>query len=199
MATVAVRSGGDVTQRAPRYSQVARWFHWTIALLIIGNLLGGFFHDALPRTWIGTIMGAHKAIGLTVLALSLARLAWRLGHPAPRPMANHAAWEVALARTTHWVLYAFMVLMPLAGWLMVSAAETRRPLEFFGLFPLPYLPTGADATLAGIGHEAHEIIGWGFVALLVLHVAGALKHQWVDRDDTLGRMVGWMDAPRPRG
>lgn len=199
MATMATRSDDVTRERSPRYGQVARVFHWIIAVLIVANLLVGFFHDALPREWIGTVMNAHKATGLTVLALSLARLAWRLGHPAPTPMPNHAAWEVALARTSHWVLYAFMVLMPLAGWLMVSAAEKQRPMSFFGLFPLPFLPTGSDKALAGFGHEAHEIIGWGFVALLLLHVAGALKHQWIDKDRTLGRMVGWMTAPRPRG
>lgn len=196
MATVAHDDTRSIHPTAARYGEVARWFHWTIALLIIGNLLVGFFHDSLPRAWVGTVMGAHKAIGLTVLALSLARLAWRLGHPAPRQMPNHAGWEKALAKATHWTLYAFMILMPLAGWLMVSAADTRRPLEFFGLFPLPFLPTGADKGLAGLGHEAHELIGWGFVALLVLHIGGALKHQWMDRDHTLGRMVGWMAAPR---
>ncbi len=197
MATVARTEFRDPRPTAGRYHEVARWFHWTIALLIIANLLVGFFHDYLPKAWIGSVMGTHKAVGLTVLALSLARLAWRLGHPAPRQMSNHAAWEKAFVKTTHWALYAFMVLMPLAGWLMVSAGETRYPLSFFGLFPLPFLPTGADKGLAGLGHEAHEIIGWGFVALLVLHVGGALKHQWLDRDNTLGRMVGWMAAPRP--
>ena len=195
MATTAMRVDEAPAERAPRYGEVARWFHWTIALLIIGNLLGGFFHEDLPKAWVGTVMNAHKVIGLTVLALSLARLAWRLGHPAPRPMSNHAAWEVALARTTHWVLYAFMVLMPLAGWLMVSASAKLRPISLFGL-NLPFLPTGPSESLSGLGHEAHEIIGWGFVALLVLHVAGALKHQWLDGDHTLGRMIGWAKAPR---
>ena len=195
MATVA-REGYDVQRSgANRYGSVARWFHWTIAVLIITNLLIGFFHDALPRNVVGQWMNAHKAIGLTVLVLSLARLAWRLGHPAPRQMPNHAAWEKMLAKITHWTLYVFMVLMPLAGWLMVSAAEKQRPMSFFGFFPLPFLPTGADKSLAGLGHEAHEIIGWGFVVLLVLHVGGALKHQWLDGDHTLGRMVSWMRAP----
>ena len=196
MATAA-RTDFATRPTAARYGEVARWFHWTIALLIIGNLLVGLFHESLPKGWIGSVMGAHKAVGLIVLALSLARLGWRLGHPAPRQMANHAGWEKSLAKTTHWVLYAFMVLMPLAGWLMVSAAETRRPMSLFGLVPLPFLPTGADKGLAGFGHQAHEIMGWGFVALLVLHIGGALKHQWLDRDHTLGRMVGWMAAPRP--
>ena len=88
-----------------------------------------------------------------------------------------------------------MVLMPLAGWLMVSAADKQRPMSFFGLFPLPFLPTGADKGLSGLGHEAHELIGWGFVVLLALHIGGALKHQWLDGDHELGRMVGWMRAP----
>lgn len=199
MATVAHDSGaGDGVGQgsAARYAAVARWFHWTVALLIVVNLLIGFFHDGFSRSWIGPVMNAHKAIGLTVLVLSLARLAWRVGHPVPRQMSSHAAWEKTLAKVTHWTLYAFMVLMPLAGWLMVSAAETVRPISFFGLLPLPLLPTGANEALAGLGHEAHELIGWGFVVLLVLHIGGALKHQWIDRDHTLGRMVGWMAPPR---
>ena len=196
MATRADHMGATAPATA-RYDTVARWFHWTIAVLIVANLLGGFFHESLPKPWIGPVMSAHKAIGLTILVLSVARLAWRLSHPTPRQMPDHPAWQRAAALATHWTFYAFMILMPLFGWLMVSASDKLRPMSWFGLFPLPFLPTGPSEALAGLGHEGHEIVGWGFVALLVLHVGGALKNQWVDRDGTLGRMVGWLAPPHP--
>src|SRR5689334_18376944 len=112
--------------RDQRYSGVAIAFHWIIALLLIVNLAVGLLHDAIPalRAW----MPGHKAIGITVLALTAGRIAWRLAHRAPPLPAQTPAWEKGLAHATHWTLYALLLLMPLSGWAMVSGTEKRRPL-----------------------------------------------------------------------
>ena len=169
--------------RGRRYSSVAIAFHWTIAALILVNLAIGLLHDAFKGV---PLMPLHKSIGLTVLVLSIARLGWRLGHPAPALPAGIPGWQRGLAGLTHAALYALMILMPLTGWWFVSAATKKNPLDWFGLFPIPYLPVTAGG---GLTHEAHEILGWAMLALIVLHVGGALKHHLIDRDTILLRMV----------
>lgn len=174
----------SATSRTERYSRGAIFFHWTIALLIIINLWLGLGHDSLPKDW--QVMPVHKAIGITVLMLTLARIAWRLARPAP-PLPNSLQpWERAAANVSHFALYAFMLIMPLSGWAMVSGTN-RRPLEWFGQFDIPYLPV-SDA-IAGIGHDVHELLGWGFVALIALHIAAALRHHFLLRDNVLVRML----------
>ncbi len=168
-----------------RYSRVAIAFHWTIAALVIVNLVIGLGGDAVPA--LGAMFPAHKAIGITVLALTAARVAWRLMHRPP-PLPGHTpAWERATAHAVHWALYALLVLMPLSGWAMSSNPERRRGLSWFGMFDIPYLPVSRAG--AGIGHEAHELLGWAMLALVVLHVAAALRHHLLLRDSVLLRMA----------
>ncbi|WP_085808660.1 cytochrome b [Sphingomonas sp. TZW2008] len=168
-----------------RYSSVAIAFHWIIALLVVVNLAIGLLHDAIPslRAW----MPGHKAVGITVLALTAGRLAWRLAHRAPPLLAHTPAWEKGLAHATHWTLYALLLLMPLSGWAMVSGTEKRRPLDWFGTFDIPYLPVSTATGSAA--HEAHELLGWLMLALVVLHIAAALRHHLILRDDVLARMA----------
>ena len=139
-------------------------------------------------------MPGHKAIGITVLALTLARLAWRLGHRRPALPASVSSVERRLAHAAHWTLYALLVLMPLSGWAMVSGPEGRRPLTWFGAFDIPNLP--ASAAASGTGAAAHGLLGWGMVALVVFHIDAALRHHWILRDPTLARMALWLEAPR---
>lgn len=161
------------------YSNGAILFHWTIALLVIANLLSGF-------GLIG-IMGVHKAIGITVLVLSLARLAWRLAHRPPPLPASVPGWQATAARVSHGLFYVLMIAMPLSGWIMSSNAETLRPLTWFGLFDIPYLTISRSA--GATGHEVHELLAYPFAALVVLHVLAALKHHFIDRDAVLARMA----------
>ncbi|RZM32050.1 MAG: cytochrome b [Sphingomonas sp.] len=168
-----------------RYSRVAMWFHWTIAALVIVNLVIGLFHDAIGG------MGIHKAVGLTVLVLTASRVAWRLGHRPPPLPAHTPVWEKGAAHGVHWMLYLLMIAMPVTGWLMVSGGTTRYPLTWFGLFDIPYLPVGEAA--GGFGHEAHGLLGWLMLALVVLHVAAALRHRLILRDGLLARMAPALD------
>ncbi|KPF77477.1 hypothetical protein IP88_06205 [alpha proteobacterium AAP81b] len=168
-----------------RYSTVAIALHWLIGLAIIGNLIGGLTHDAFPREQRGLIMALHKSFGLTILVLSLARLGWRLANPPP-PLPDYMTpLETALAKVTHWGFYALMLAMPLTGWAMASLG--KRETSYFWLFDVPRLPV--DPALKGFFGEAHEILGWGTIALLVLHVGAVAKHHWFDRDNMLARML----------
>ncbi len=177
--------------RTARYSRVAIVFHWTIAVLVIANLAIGLLHESVLSGLVSA-MGLHKSIGLTVLALTAARVAWRLAHRPPPLPADLSAIERAAAHLTHWALYALLIVMPVTGWMMVSGAK-RRALDWFGIVDVPYLPIAPD--LAGVGHEAHEVLGWLMLALVVLHVAAALRHYLILRDGVLLRM---MPARRPR-
>lgn len=167
------------------YSRVAIALHWTIAFLIIGNAIGGILADSVDDATAGAIMSVHKPTGLTILALSLARLGWRVGHGFPRFPAATPGWDAVLARATHIAFYFLMIAVPLAGWVMVSAGD--RPLEYFGLFDVPKLPVSKAA--AGMAHDAHGLLAFLTIGLAVLHIAGALKHHFVDRDDVLARML----------
>lgn len=185
----------------PARSAYSRWsiiLHWVIALLILGNLAGGLAFDWMleqpdPAIKQAAFQGiqVHKAAGLTILALSLLRLLNRIREGFP-PLPEHmTTTEKLLARVTHYGFYALMIGMPLGGWLMVSASPLNFPTSYFGLFDVPHLPVPQSAAIAGAAGTAHMIGGYTFLVLIALHVAGALKHHFLDRDDVLARMIPW--------
>lgn len=176
-------------------------FHWVIAALIIANVIIAFRFDdllgasdpALKQAGFRLIQ-LHKSIGLSVLVLSVLRLLWRLTHPL-LPLPGHMpGWQKALARGTHYGFYVLMIGVPLLGWALTSASPLQFPINYFGLFEWPKLPIMPDKPLADGLSEAHELAAFTTLGLLALHVAGALKHQFVDRDGLLGRMVPGLGA-----
>jgi cytochrome b561 len=183
-----------VTQKV--YSRASIALHWLIALLIIGNLAGGLYMETLldsddpAMKQLGfQVIQLHKSSGLTILVLSLVRLLLRLVEGFP-PLPGHMTpTERGLARLTHWGFYALMLGIPLAGWVMVSASPLGFPTLWFGLFEWPHLPTGTSKALSGAASEVHEYLSFAAIALIFLHVAGALKHHLLDRDEVLGRML----------
>jgi cytochrome b561 len=177
--------------RTDSYDRVAIAFHWVIAVLVIVNLSIGILHESLLEG-LG-VMPVHKAIGITVLVLSIGRLAWRLTHRTPPLPEGMSAWERWAAKATHWGFYVLLIILPLSGWAMSSSPQRPRPVDFFGLFDVPVLPV--SEAVAGLGHEAHELLGWLMLALVLLHVAAALRHHFILRDATLVRMLG-KSAPR---
>jgi cytochrome b561 len=181
---------GGMALEDARYSRVAMWFHWIIAALIILNLILGALHDKFDDDLEDAIMWWHKPIGLSVLVLSLGRLAWRLGHRPPAFDPIVARWEVAAARLVHLLFYVLMIALPLTGWLATSA--NGRAVDFFGLLPVGPLPISRDHDAHEMWEEVHELLSWGMSGLIVLHVAGALKHYFEGHRHLIGRMGPWL-------
>jgi len=127
----------------------------------------------------------HKSVGVTILLLTLARLVWRLTHRPPP--AVEGGFQGFLAKAVHTLLYAFMIVAPLTGWIVVSTSRIQVPTLLFGVVPWPHLPV--SRALHDIAEEGHELLAWIGIALVLLHVAGALRHQWLLRDGLLRRMA----------
>ncbi|MEK6806322.1 MAG: cytochrome b/b6 domain-containing protein [Pseudomonadota bacterium] len=192
-------------KQAERYTAVAIALHWAIAAAIIGNFaLGWWMHEAIEvaetQARAITAFQLHKSLGLTVLALSLLRLAWRWMNPPPALPAGMAAWERSVAQATHVIFYGLMIGVPLTGWLLVSAQwSDGKPLNvptlWFGQFEVPHLlglselTNEARARWAEGAGEAHEWLAFATAGLLALHVGAALKHHFIVRDDVLMRMA----------
>ncbi len=168
-----------------RYTPVAMAFHWLLGIAIVASFCVGLYMADLPLSPQKLkLYNWHKWAGVTILALSALRLLWRLTHrpPADPPM---PAWQKAAAHATHLGLYALFFAVPLIGWAYSSAAGF--PIVLFGVLPLPdFVP--ADKALAELIKPWHERSAWLLAALVLLHVAAALKHQFVDRDGLIGRM-----------
>lgn len=168
-----------------RYTPVAIALHWLLALLILGALgLGVYMVDLPFSPQRLKLYNWHKWAGVTILLLSAARLLWRLTHrpPADPPM---PAWQRRAAHATHAALYGLFFAIPLVGWAYSSAAGF--PIVWFGVLPLPdFVPVDKD--LAEAIKPWHGRLAWLLAALVLLHVAAALKHHFIDRDGLLQRM-----------
>jgi len=181
----------EQTTASPRYSGVAMALHWLIAGLIAINFAAAWAAEDAGKAAKQQIMDNHEAFGLIILLLSVVRLVWRLVHRAPPFADTLKAWEVALARVTHWLFYLILVALPFTGWAMVSAFTGGKPISLFGLVDVPGLPFAQSKDTAGTFHELHEVFATVTLALFLLHVLAALKHQFVDRDGTMARIVPW--------
>jgi cytochrome b561 len=177
-----------------RYSRVAIWLHWIIAALILVNLAIGLFHEDFAKPVRASMMFYHKAIGLSVLGLTLVRLGWRLGHRPPPYDAALKPWEVKLARATHWLFYALLIALPTSGWLLVSTGG--RGTSLFGLFAIPALPVSHGDDAHDTFDTMHGVLGYAMLALVLLHLAGALKHHFEGHRRIVGRMAPWLDRAR---
>jgi cytochrome b561 len=199
-----------VTANAPqrpsaRYSAAAIALHWSIATLIVVNFVIGLRFDHLKGLALFNLMQWHKSFGVTVLALSLARFAWRLVRPPPPYPAHMPAWEKAAASLVHWGFYLLMIGLPITGWIIVSASLTNIPTVLYKAIPWPHialvhdLPMAMRKRLEDQAGWTHERLAWGAAALLVLHVGAALRHQLSSRDEVLWRMapIGLLKARRP--
>lgn len=204
---LSTRSISQVTGLTPysairRYSTVAMWLHWAIAALILVNWPVGFLMEGAWETHKRVLMPLHASIGITVLALTAARVAWRLTHRPPPFFLDMAVWERGLAHAVHGVLYFLMMAMPLTGWFALSAHPPRpgQGPVIWGLFHLPPFPpvNHMERVAQKVAHgylvDLHIVGAWTLAALLILHLAGALKHQFYDGHAALARMgLGWTD------
>ncbi len=166
------------------YSTVAIVLHWLLALALAFQIALGF---AMPHRgpYSFAPMQLHKSVGIAILLLTLIRLAWRLVRRPPEALDE--GWTALAARIVHWGFYAVLVLGPISGWIIVSTARLHVPTVLFGVLPWPHLPLppGLDRPM----EEVHETLAWIAIALFVLHVAGALRHQFLLRDPVIQRMA----------
>lgn len=174
-----------------RYALGAIVLHWLIAGLIAMNFAAAWVAEDMPKAEAAQVMGNHKAIGILVLALTVVRIGWRLTHRVPPLSEGLKAWEAALAKVVHALAYIAMLALPLSGWAMHSAESGGKAVGIFGLGAVPALPLAHDKALGETLEGVHGALATLMLVLVVLHVAGALKHQFVDGDGSLRRILPW--------
>ena len=189
------------------YTKTAVVLHWLIAIGIFGMFALGWFmtdlpkegpkqmaydvfnwgiytwqlaEEASPRTF---YFNLHKSIGITLFAFIVLRILWRVTHKPPQLLTSYKTWERKLANGTHHFLYLLMVAMPLSG--LIMAVSSKYGVKWFGL---PFIKGLANESLRDVFKETHEVVAIIILVMLVLHIGGALKHKFIDKDDTLKRM-----------
>jgi cytochrome b561/polyisoprenoid-binding protein YceI len=183
-----------------RYHGIAIALHWLIAVLIIGMLAIGKLMISLdesdPQRF--DLTQWHKSFGIVILALMVLRLLWRLGHRPPRLPEHMKSWEVQVAGLTHVLLYLLIFLLPISGWIMVSASPLDLSTVLFNRIPFPHLPffdsLASKAGISALFADIHELAGSALILLLLAHIGAALRHQYVLHDDIMTRM-----SPKPGG
>ncbi|RDE22896.1 cytochrome b [Motiliproteus coralliicola] len=175
-----------------KYSLSMRLLHWSMAAMIIGLLAVGLYMTGIPDDAPDKydLYPAHKAFGFIVLMLILVRVATRLRSQIPALPDGLASWEQKLSHAMHALLYLSMVAMAVSGYLMSSFYEYSHGIELFGLITVPDI-TEKSEYWSGVFHLIHEIGGWVMIGALGFHIAGVIKHRWLDapENDVLGRMV----------
>ena len=169
------------------YGTLAKFLHWTIVILIIAQYViieaAEELPDGLEKL---TMITRHKSIGILVLALALVRIGWKLankGQPAPVPMPRS---QRIAAAAGHGLLYLLILAQPISGWMMSSAAN--YPVTFFGWFQFPALVAANDG-MHEFYEEVHEFLFTALLVVTVVHVLAALYHHFIQKDDTLRRML----------
>ena len=191
-----------------RYTKTAIFLHWLIAIGIFGMFALGWYmadlpkeapkqltydlfdwgvytwqlsEEASPRTF---YFNLHKSIGVTILALIAIRILWRITHTPPALMTSYKVWERKLAAATHHLFYLLMIALPLSG--VIMALNSKYGIKWFGV---PFLSGVDNKPTREIWVEAHEIIGIIMLLMIAIHLLGALKHKFIDKDETLNRML----------
>lgn len=190
-----------------RYTKTAIILHWLVGLLIIGMLALGLWMSELPKdapksatidlfNWgLYTVslpepvsvrnyyFNLHKSLGITLAVIILFRVFWRLTHIPPTLPMTMRDWEKTLSNVTHKLLYVLMVVMPLSGFIM--SVYSKFGIKWFGITVVKGID---NPGLREFFQEVHEISAWILIVVLVLHIAAAIKHKVIDKDDVLKRM-----------
>jgi cytochrome b561 len=171
----------------PRYTRSAIFLHWLTAALIVVSVCVGLYMVGLKLSPLKLkLYSWHKWVGVTIFLLAAARLVWRAWHPAPPLPADSPQWQRVAAAINHWSLYVLLICIPISGWLMSSAFGV--PVKYFGVVPLPDL-VDKNKELAESLKLLHEVLVYTMLALVAMHIAAAIKHHVMDRDDVLHRML----------
>ncbi|MGL5720290.1 MAG: cytochrome b [Alphaproteobacteria bacterium] len=184
-----------ISNTLDQWGLVSKLFHWVMGVLLISMLGAGLWMEQLPPSdmkWF--VYGIHKSTGLMLLLVVVLRLGWRLMHKIPAYPTDMPCYQKSLSSLTVWALYGLMFAMPVTGFVM--SAFGGHPVPFFGLFTISAVAEGPTA-IGSLSHQLHTVLGWSFVALLVLHVLGALYHHWIRRDALLRRMWFFYKMPAP--
>ena len=191
-----------------QYTKTAKLLHWLIALGIFGMFALGWFMSDIPKEaakqtvfdifdlgifhWTASAevsprsfyFNVHKSFGVTIFALIIIRILWRLTHTPPALLTSYKALERKLATGAHRLLYVLMIILPLSG--VIMAVYSKYGIKWFGI---DFIKGLDNNPMREIFKSAHEIIGLILVAIIIIHILGALKHQFIDKDDTLKRML----------
>ena len=168
------------------YGPLGRVLHWVMAVLVFGLFALGYWMRTLGYydPWYQRAPDLHRSLGVVLIALLILRIGWRLTTAQPVPLSKNRL-ERVLGHGAHFALYMLMCALVITGYLF--ATGDGKPLSVFGWFGLPsVLKSKPVADIAG---NIHEWLAYGIIALAVLHMLAALKHHFIDRDDTLRRMV----------
>ena len=168
------------------WGSLSKAFHWLIVLLIINQWWIADRAEELKGLAKLEALAWHKSFGMTILMLAVLRLIWRLANPTPDLTTETKPWERVLAKISHLLLYALIFAMPLTGWMMSSAKN--YPVSWFKLFQFPDLVAPAEQTFRQM-HDLHHLLFSVLVCVALLHIAGALKHHFIDKNDVLKRML----------
>lgn len=173
---------------ATQYGWISRGFHWLLAMLLIGLLALGLWMVELDyyHRWYRTAPDLHRSVGVVAVLLMLARLLWLRIAGKPRAPAGHRRWEELLARVGHGLFYLLVVALGISGYLMSTA--DGRAVAVFDLVSIPAVGAWIDNQEDVMG-EVHEVLAYSFIVLVVVHVLAVCKHQWIDRDRSLRRMI----------
>lgn len=170
------------------FGLISKTLHWSMAVILVGLFAVGLYmtdldyYDALYHT----LPWWHKSFGLLVIGLLVFRFTWKRLNPEPEALSTHKNWEVFLAQFIQKLFYGLILLIGLSGY-FISTAKGKS-IDFFGWFEVPAITrvAGERADLVG---EIHEFLAITLIALAVLHAAAALKHHFIDKDETLKRMI----------
>ncbi|RMH88638.1 cytochrome b [Lysobacter pythonis] len=171
---------------ATQWGSISKSFHWSIVLLLLGQGVLGLVMGDFGRELRSQLVPLHKSIGMLILLLALARLAWALGAGRPGAVPGVSLLNHRLAALGHVALYLLLLTVPLSGWLLSDWAG--RPVDFFGLFRFPAL-VGENRDLRELAGELHEILFWLLTVAAAGHALAALYHHFFKNDDTLRRML----------
>jgi len=197
------RRSAPTRDKFERFTTIAILFHWGIAALMLANILIAWQFPLVHGPLRAAVFQIHKSIGITVLLLSVLRLAWRMLNPPP-PFANTMrAWEKESSKIVERSFYFIMLALPLTGWALSSAADFHVPIALFGIVhwpDIPFIGTLPFDTKLGVyslSVAAHHLLAKITYGLVALHVLAALRHQFIKRDLVLARMIPSLARPRP--